>query len=471
MKKTRTVETWPDLLAGLALNETPLVFSAATPALLAGIEHWIGRFERVSLTNSFDGIGEQTFLDTGVTPQDFASYSDCINYILETGVFSPKKVLPEGARCMVPLAHGADQALAEQSGFMLVHASPVVIDDTKAIDILKQAKVPHSMILLGAFADYAAFRQACAPAGLRLSVDVSVADEVAGRLPVEISSQEDWDHFSEHLSGRSLVARKPYGGRRYAVEMVVTSNGSLCAPLTEVKFERFWHTHNWLALSVSAARHVDTQAAMQPRLRKIGAALADVGFRGAVSVEFIEDNGSLVVDRLLPNLTQNSLLAHVVTSLHGGFPIHLLHLQACLDVSHQLTADKIQARYALHDDWSVIALRHSGSQTEMITRAPASGLYRRGDGSIECIRRDCDWRAAIGKDGYFLRFQNAGNYRAPGTLLGLLYLRQQVLTQSGELTPNAADWIAALQVEYAGLAISGSSLPAAMTTPRREDYL
>jgi hypothetical protein len=465
--------TLPDAISMLSRNETPVAFLAATPALLDGIENWIGSLERVSLTNSHDDRGRITSISTGVTPQDFVSFKDCAAHMLETiGQHAPRH--SEQTVCVLADAGIGNTDATHHAGLVLAQPSAgggAAFTEADILSLLADGKIPSTMRDLGEVADYAAFRQACTPHGLKLSVDVTLAEDPAGRAAVEIASQPDWDAQASHFAGHRLVGRRSASSRRYAAEIIVTGNGFVHAPLTELRFERFWHIQDWVALAIDSDQTRDNQAAVQARIKKISERLANAGFRGAASIEFCEDEQGLTVNRVIPRLSHNSLLAHAVTALHGGFPIHLLHMLACIDPGQAVELAQLQKRYELHDTWSIVAIRHSGNQTEMITRAPASGLYKMADQLLEHIRADSGWMEAMGHFGYFLRLQNAGNYRMPGTLMGLLYLRREVLKEDGEWTPEAAQWIAALQMEYAGLSISGSSLPAALSDTRREDLL
>ncbi len=465
--------TLPDAVTMMSRNETPLVFLSATPALLAGIESWVGGLERASLTNSFDDAGHATTISTGVSVQDFASYPECINYLLET-IAEHAPGAPGQTVCVVADPGSVNGELARSAGFTLAQpsaGSAGALTELSMLTLLTDGKIASTMCDLGECEDYAAFRLACAPHGLKLAVDVTLAEDVSGRAAVEIASQEDWDAQAVHFANHRLVGRRPASTRRYAAEILITGGGFVHAPLTEIRFERFWHIQDWVALTIDAEQTRDKQASVLPRIKKIAERLSALGYRGAASIEFCDEGESFVVNRVIPRLSHNSLLAHVVTSLHGGFPIHLLHIASCLDPGQAVELEKLQQRYGLHDTWSIIAIRHSGSQTEMITRAPASGLYRMADHALEQVRNGGRWTDAMGHSGYFMRLQNAGNYRMPGTLLGLLYLRREVLKTDGDWTPEAAQWIAAMQMEYTGLAISGSSLPAAMTNSRREDFL
>ncbi len=465
--------TLQDAIGMMSRNETPVVFVAATPALFDGLENWVGTLERVSLANSYDDVGRVTAISTGVTPQDFASFNDCADYLLETiGQHATRH--SDQTVCVLADTGIGEPAMKRGAGFILAQPSAfggAIFSEADVLKLLKDGKISSTMNDLGEIPDYAAFRHACTPHGLKLSVDVTLAEDPAGRAAVEIASQQDWDAQASHFAGHRLVARKPASSRRFAAEILVTGNGFVHAPLTELRFERFWHIQDWVALAIDSEQTRDQQAAVLARLKKISERLAAAGFRGAASIEFCQDDQGLIVNRVIPRLSHNSLLAHAVTTMHGGFPIHLLHILACLDPGQTVELAHLQKRYELHDTWSVIAIRHSGSQTEMITRAPTTGLYKMADQTVDHVRADSSWMEAMGQCGYFLRLQNAGNYRMPGTLLGLLYLRREVLKDDGDWTPEAAQWIAAMQMEYAGLSISGSSLPAALSDTRREDLL
>jgi hypothetical protein len=469
--RRRKLETWQDVLRELSCNQIPVVFVAATSALLDGMEQWVGSYERLSLTDSFDGAGHIAAIATGMTPHDFSSYEACLAYLFDVGLNPLKGTFASEPWAMTPDGANLDPSIAEIAGFRHARASMVQVFERDLLEICKEAKTGCNMVSIGVCESYSAFRKAATSHRLAFTIDLTLADEPAGQDAVDVSSESDWDALAPQLSGRALIGRKSESLRRYAAEMVVTGSGHAIAPVTRVALERGWDRTQWAALSVLRDEH-DIGPRLQLRMKRIGDALLARGFHGAISVEFSEDQGdNLTVEKLTPRLSEHSLLAHAVTTFHGGFPIHLLHILECLHIETDASVSTLHQRYQLHDDWSVIAIRHTSAQSEMITRAPASGLYHLEQGNLEIIRRDASWASASGNTGYFLRLQNIGNYRAAGTLLGLLYLRKSALTERGDLSSDARQWIAALQVEYSGLPVSGSSLPPGITRYHCDTYL
>jgi hypothetical protein len=77
----------------------------------------------------------------------------------------------------------------------------------------------------------------------------------------------------------------------------------------------------------------------------------------------------------------------------------------------------------------------------------------------------------MGQKAFYLRLQGAGNYRAPGTLLGLIFLRAACLDDLHMPNKLGREWLTALGAAYAGLPVSGSSLPAGITTQPFADIL
>ena len=72
---------------------------------------------------------------------------------------------------------------------------------------------------------------------------------------------------------------------------------------------------------------------------------------------------------------------------------------------------------------------------ELITEAPASGIWRMDDdGAISYARRDTDWHTVADEwEAFYLRIAGAGQYRYPGADLGILVTRGRFLDDEHEL--------------------------------------
>ncbi len=465
--KTRRPATWQDAIDYFSTQPIAISFVSATPALFSGLEDWINGFERCVIVDAFDGQGREKLVATGITSQDFSNGADCINYILED-LQNHLQINPAGF-VVTQYQNDNTDSLCLSGNRTLGEAHGVTEGDVVAL--LKKNRVATSLKSIAATHDYAAFRHAAKAGGFAFSVDVIPSHAPAGRKPVTIASQQDWDTFAGQLAGHDLVAFVHDDLCHYRVEAVALRKGTVVAPVEQVVRERYWGHQEWSVATMSPSLEESLRKALMTATRKIGDGLASLGCLGAFSVIFVADPSRATppVIRVVPGLSAASLLSHVVTQFHGGFPIHLLHVLQAIGEADITDPAGLSDRWQAFGSWSVIALRHNGPATEMITRAPMSGLYQLSDKEAVCVRPDANWEAAIGDAAYFLRLQNAGNYRAPGSLLGLIYLRQHCINVDMTISNTAVNWQQAFLNRYAGLAISGPSLPLAMQMQPLED--
>ena len=105
---------------------------------------------------------------------------------------------------------------------------------------------------------------------------------------------------------------------------------------------------------------------------------------------------------------------------------------------------------AARGQWSQFVLKDVDEETELITVAPATGIWRmRRDGTVEFVRCDTDWHDVRDEDeAFYLRIAFAGGYRYPGADLGILVTRGRLQTDEHELTDRAKLWIAGMKAQF-----------------------
>lgn len=445
------------VLSLLSQNQAPIRFVTPTAALLPGLDQWIGNFEHICLTDSFDGQGRTPLVASGLTTQDFHSPQEAITNLMQN-----EDVLAQIGDAGIVFSNVGDVASSR-------------FTEAEALGLLRDGKIATSMKAIEPCTSYADFRKQCRATGISFTVEVALADADAGGRPWLIASEEDWQNFEAQLTGKSLVCSQPSQLGEFAVEGIVTRGGAAFSPVQKMCREQFWGVRHWIGASCDESLAINVRKTALSIANRVGAGLSARGFRGAFSIEFesVSDGAKPVVTRVVPGLSINSVMPHIVTSFHGGFPIHLLHVLSKLGVDPDVDVAALRNQFDLLDSWTVLAVRHSGPAAEMITRAPRTGLYRmKGAGGISLVDALTDWRSAIGADtAYFLRLQGAGNYRASGTLLGLIYMRMPGIGEQHTPTPVARKWLDSFAAAYAGLSVSGSSLPTGITTPPFSDII
>jgi biotin carboxylase len=187
-------------------------------------------------------------------------------------------------------------------------------------------------------------------------------------------------------------------------------------------------------------------------VKQLGDRLYREGYRGAFCMDFLidTDTRNVYLGELNPRVSGASPLTHLVSSTYGGVPIYLFHLLEFMDVDYDIDLRKVQRRWDEFDEWSQLILKHSGEEVELISRAPASGIWHMtGDGSIKFVRRTLDWTNVTGEEeAFYLRVYTAGDYRYHGADLGILVARGRMQTDDRQLYERARQWAAGIKGEF-----------------------
>ena len=95
-------------------------------------------------------------------------------------------------------------------------------------------------------------------------------------------------------------------------------------------------------------------------------------------------------------------------------------------------------------------LKHPGDAVELISKAPASGIWRMADdGSISFVRRTLDWTNVTGEnEAFYLRVYTAGDYRYHGADMGILVARGRMQTDDRKLYERAKKWAAGINGQF-----------------------
>jgi hypothetical protein len=105
-------------------------------------------------------------------------------------------------------------------------------------------------------------------------------------------------------------------------------------------------------------------------------------------------------------------------------------------------------------------LKYPHDRVEMITKAPASGIWQMDeDGSIRLVRKSIDWFLVSGEhEAFYLRVYTAGDYRYQGADIGILVSRGRMQTDDRMLTERAKRWAAAINNQFECVPVSTTSM-------------
>lgn len=477
--RTSQLQSLTETLVALRQNSTPVSAVSATGLLHAGPGQWIANFDSINLIDPHDGSSAATVPATGMTIQDFTSSIDIVNFLLRSQPIRERitergkgyLLVQEANDTTYDIARNLEQKLAVAPLKIL---REILTAETVA-ETVQKLKFPAAMSIAPECDSYDVYRQFCRAVGLTFSSAVMRADDSCLERPVEISHHDDWEMHQHRLQGHRLVVMPTLSGVSVTAAGVVMANGVAVAPLQLTYHASLLGVPLWRASSTATALSEADAKAVTVATRKIGDALAAAGFNGAFSAIFGQDTnaGGYRLIRVLPKSSSAFILANHVTATHGGLPLGSLEFMNIIDPAAAIDVNALQKRWNEHDCWSVVAIRHEGKDTEMITRAPQSGLYAIDDThQARLVRTSTDPRDAVAaNEACFVRIQESGMYRRHGMLLGILYLRQHLIGADFKTAPAVQNWTAAMNTLYSGLAITGSSLPLSMTLPGLRDLL
>jgi len=191
--------------------------------------------------------------------------------------------------------------------------------------------------------------------------------------------------------------------------------------------------------------------------RRLGDRLYQEGYRGVFCMDYLIDldDQTVYLGEINPRISGASPLTNLITSRYGGVPLFLFHLLEFMDVDWECDLAAIQRRWRDFDRWSQLVIKQTTDEVEIITEAPASGLWRMGeDGTARFVRMETDWHNVTGSDeAFYLRVYGLNEYRYPGADMGVLLVRDRMQTNDRELMPKAAQWARAITSQFRGVPV------------------
>ncbi len=219
----------------------------------------------------------------------------------------------------------------------------------------------------------------------------------------------------------------------------------------------------WCGNDVFTGGFETERKAVQRMAQKLGDRLYKAGYKGAFCMDFLIDTDTrkVYLGEINPRVSGASPMTNLITSTYGGCPVYMFHLLEFMGVDWELDLSSVQQRWAEFDNWSQLILKYPVDRVEMITKAPASGIWRMNDkGDISLVRKSIDWFLVSGEDeAFYLRVYTAGDYRYHGADMGILVSRGRFQTDDRKLTDRAKAWVSAIHRQFEAIPVSGSSAP------------
>jgi biotin carboxylase len=445
-------------------NEVPVYFVSATAFNLLGIDRWVRNFKFVNYYDSFDGWHPNVFVPKEQSPRAFESIEDICNYLLgHKEVVDYVRDRGPGGKVAFLMFDEETETLAKELGLdvafppaELRHRLDSKIETTR---LANEAGVPSVPNVMGRASTYGEVLDLARGAGLGDDLVIQTPYGDSGQTTFFVAGESDWKADEGKIVGQDLKVMRRIDPRETAIEGVITRHGTLVGPLMAeltgfpelTPYDGGWCGNDVFPEVLTAEQRL----LARERTYAVGERLRQEGYRGYFELDFLADasSGEMYLGELNPRVTGASSITNVTAVAYGDMPLFLFHLLEFMDVEYEIDVEELNRRWAHPgnlDEWTQFILKQTEDSVELITEAPASGIWRMGDdGRIAYARRDTDWHTvADGSEAFYLRIATAGGYRYPGADLGILVTRGRFLDDDHELVDRARSWITGIKSQF-----------------------
>lgn len=443
-------------------NERPIYFISATSFNLLGLDADVGNFEFITAIDSFDGHHIHVLSPREHMHAPFTSIEDINNYLLRHDEVRERLAgSPGGARLVFLMFDEHSEALARALGAE-VWLPPArlrgrIDSKIETVRIGERAGVPSVPGLLAEVTDYPQMCRLADAHGLGRDLVVQTAYGDSGHTTYFIRDAADFGRHADAIVGAGEVKiMRRIRCLGTAIEGCATRRGTVVGPLmTElIGFPELTpYRGGWCGNEVFAdAFTPEIRARARAYTLAFGEQLRMEGYRGYFELDLLLDldTGELWLGELNPRITGASPMTSHATRATAGIPLFLLHLLEFAGVEVEVDLDALSAAWSDpvgFEPWSQMAIKHTEATSDLVSAAPASGVYRlEDDGSVVLDRRASDHRAVRGEhEAFFLRIVRVGDHLYAGADLGILLLPGRAMNDEHALTERARQWIAGIR--------------------------
>jgi hypothetical protein len=471
MARRQKLRSLSEIYAFFRKNQAWIHFLSPTPYNLLGLGRWINRFEYINFFDSFDGTHPKAIVPREHGPHEFRSIEDVNNYLLKHQQVRRCLKERDGGLMLLVMFDEETEALARELGVKIALPKSKLrkwIDSKITTTTLgNEAGVASAPNALGKARSYQELMKLASGAKLGEDLVVQTPYGDSGRTTFFIKAEADWAKNAAVLEKEELKVMRRINHLPGTIEAVATRHGTLAGPLqTDITgfAELTPYKGGWCGNDAFTNGLERERKAVQAMARKLGDKLYSVGYHGAFCMDFLidTDHGKVYLGEINPRISGASPLTNLITSTYGGCPMFLFHMLEFMDVDWELDLATVQKRWAEFDNWSQLILKYPHDKVEMITKAPASGIWQMdGNGEIRLARKSIDWFLVSGEhEAFYLRVYTAGDYRYRGADIGILVSRGRMQTDERQLTERAKRWAAAINNQFECVPVSPTAVVA-----------
>ena len=459
MPKREKLTSLSDIYRYFRKNQVPIYFLSPTPYNILGLGRWINRFQYINFFDSFDGTHPKAVVPTEHGPHEFRSIEDVNNYLMQHKQVRDHIKANGGGKMLLVMFDEETEKLAKELKVEIALPPAKLrqeIDSKITTTRLgNEAGIKSAPNIMGRASSYAELMQLAARAKLGKDLVVQLPYGDSGRTTFFISKAADWAKNADKLEAEELKVMKKIRHLPGTVEAVATRHGTLVGPMqTDITgyAELTPYKGGWCGNDAFTGGMEKERRAVQTMARKLGDRLYKEGYKGAFCMDFLidTDDGNVYLGEINPRISGASPLTNLITSTYGGCPIFLFHMLEFMDVDWEIDLAPLQKRWAEFDNWSQLILKHPVDEVEIITKAPASGIWRMNkNGEISLVRKSIDWFLVSGEqEAFYMRVYTAGDYRYYGADMGILVSRGRMQTDTRKLKSRAKQWAKAINAQF-----------------------
>lgn len=464
--KRPKLKTLSEIYKFFRKNQTPIYFVSPTPFNLLGLGRWINKFEYINYFDSFDGTHPKVTVPREHGPHEFKSIEDVNNYLLKHKEVR-KRIKERGpGKILMVMFDEESERLAKEIGceVALPPAKLRIHIDSKIVttQLGNEAGIQSAPNVLGRAKSYAALKKLSAKGKLGNDLVVQTPYGDSGRTTFFIKSEADWKKWADKIAGEDLKVMKRINHLPGTVEAVATRHGTLVGPM-QIDITGFGeltpYKGGWCGNDAFTTGYGRERKAVLKMAQKLGRRLYEVGYKGAFCMDFLIDTDTreVYLGEINPRISGASPLTNLITSTYGGCPMFLFHMLEFMDIDYEADIPAIQQRWSEFDNWSQLILKYPKDEVSLISKAPASGIWRMdAKGEIALVRKSIDWFLVSDEDeAFYMRVYTGGDYRYYGADMGILVSRGRMQTDDRQLTERAKKWAAAINGKFQTVPVTG----------------
>lgn len=462
----KTLQSPADIRDFFCRNQTPLYFLNTTVFNLLGADEGINNLSFINTINSFDGRHPHVFVPPRPQARGPQSIEAANSYLLRQPAVADY-LRRSGGSVLFLMFEPQTEALVRSLGLTVAFPPATLrqhldnkVTTTRLAD---RAGIPSVPNVLAHVDSYRTLRDVAHGLGPDLVVQLPYGD--SGATTFFISSEADFLSCANQIAEQPTVKiMKRIRCRQATIEGCVTRYGTLVGPLmTEmIGFAELTpYPGGWCGNEVFGS---GASLTMSPAVRRqakqvtlaIGEQLRQAGYWGVFGLDLLidQDNGALYLGELNPRITGVTPLTSQTAMDRGEVPLLLYHLLEWLGVAYTLDVEQFNRRWVDAEEttsWSQLIIEHTAAAAEIMTQAPASGLWRmQSDGTLRFVRPAYQPdTVADESEAFFLRTFDLGDTAARGQSLGRLIVRGRLLSDDHQLTERAKAWISGFRALFA----------------------